>query len=276
MSMLSIVATIVLAATETGTVATTETSEPTKAAIAETPPLTFQLDLAAWLVRLKGEGSNGGPTIQFGDEDGANAGLGNLKGLFRGELTMGRDPWAARVMGTHGSWSGQASGSGTWGGQAINGAASSFDMSWLAMEAHWYPCTLQGDGRRDTIDPVDLRFGPHVGVTWLDVDQSLAGVSNGSSWWSAYGGAELTLDIDLQPFTDLVQRMSVDVGGSVGGTTSNGGLFYKVRGGLTLHFTPHIGATVGYRLMEYKNLKDGDWDISPSFPGLFLALNITF
>ncbi len=256
-------------------------SSPDEAVIPTDTPLRFDLDAGTWLVRLKGEGSNGGETLQFGEDSNDALDLGNLQGLFRGEMTIARDPWAVRVMGTHGSWSGTAAPTtpATWGGQALtpgNTYASSFDMSWFAMEGHWYPIAWQGDGRRDTLDPVDLRFGPHVGVAWIDVDQSLGAVSNGASWWSAYGGAELMLDVDLRPFTSLVHSMSVGAGGSIGGTPSQGGLFYKVRGGLTLHVTPNIGATVGYRLMEYKNLRDGDWDISPSFPGLFIALNVTF
>jgi len=244
-------------------------------------PLRFDLDVAAWLVRLKGDGSNGGATLQFGEDTSDSMGLGNLEGLFRGELTIGRDPWAVRLMGTSGSWNGTTNlGAGTtWGGQPILAGVdypASFDMSWLAMEAHWYPTAWLGDGRRDTRDPVDFRFGPHVGVSWIDIDQSLGSVRNGGVWWTAYGGAELMLDIDLQPYTPLLHSMSVGAGGSIGGAASDGGLFFKVRGGLTLRFTPNIGATVGYRLMEYRNLKDGDWDISPSFPGFFLSANVTF
>jgi len=241
----------------------------------------MDLDAGAWLVRAKGEGSNGGNTLQIGDDTNSSMDLGNLTALFRGELTLSKDPWAVRVMGTHGSWSGTANlaAGTTWGGQALLPGVdydSSLDMSWLAFEGHWYPIILHGDGRRDTTEPVELLFGPHVGVAWLDIDQSLAGVDNGASWWSVYGGAELSLDVDLRPFTSFAHGMSIGVGGSVGGTGSDGGLFYKVRGGLTLHITPNFGATVGYRLMEYKNLTDGDWDISPSFPGLFVGMNVSF
>ncbi|MCP4760107.1 MAG: hypothetical protein GY894_08900 [Planctomycetes bacterium] len=279
MMLRSITAVLIIGSSAT---AADETSEPSVdlAALGEAP-LRMDMDLGAWLVRVKGEGSNGGDTLQIGDDTDNSMDLGNLTALFRGELTISKDPWAVRVMGTHGSWNGTANlaAATTWGGRALLPGVdydSSLDMSWLAFEGHWYPITLQGDGRRDTTEPIELLFGPHLGITWLDIDQSLAGVDNGASWWTVYGGAELSLDVDLRPFTSLVHGMSVDVGGSVGGTGSNGGLFYKVRGGLTLHVTPNFGATVGYRLMEYKNLTDGDWDISPSFPGLFIGLNVSF
>jgi len=246
-------------------------------------PLRFDLDAAVWLVRLKGQGSNGGDTLQFGEDASDSLGLGNLEGLFRGELTVSKNPWAVRIMGTHGSWNGTTTlGPGmstTWGGQPLTAGvdyAASFDMSWFAMEGHWYPITWLGDGRRDTLDPVDLNFGPHIGVSWIDIQQSVGSVSNAGVWWTGYVGAELMLDVDLKPFTSLLHSMSIGVGGSVGGAVSDGGLFYKVRGGLTLHITQQMSATAGYRLMEFKNLKDGDWDISPSFPGFFIALNVTF
>jgi hypothetical protein len=259
-----------------------ESSEPAAdlKALGEAP-LRMDLDLGAWLVRAKGDGSNGGNTLDFGDDTDNSMGLGNLQALFRGELTLSQDPWAVRVMGTHGSWDGTANlaDGTTWGGQALLPGVdydASLDMSWLAVEGHWFPIALRGDGRRDTTEPIELIFGPHLGVSWLDIDQSLAGVTNGSSWWGVYGGAELSLDVDLRPFTSLLHGLSADVGGSVGGIGADGGLFYKVRGGLTLHITPNVGATVGYRLMEYHDLKDGDWDISPSFPGLFIGMNVRF
>ena len=244
-------------------------------------PLRMNLDVAAWLVRAKGTASNGGAELQIGDDTSTSLDLGDLRGLLRGELTLAKDPWAVRIMGTHGSWSGTANlaTTTTWGGQTLLSGvnyASSFDMSWMAFEGHWYPVILHGDGRRDTIEPIELLFGPHVGVTWLDLDQSLAGVDNSASWWTAYGGAELSLAVDLRPFTSMLHGLSVDVGGSVGSTINGGGLFYKVRGGLTLHMTPNVGATVGYRLMEYHGLEDGNWNIAPSFPGLFVGVNITF
>jgi opacity protein-like surface antigen len=70
--------------------------------------------------------------------------------------------------------------------------------------------------------------------------------------------------------------LTVGVGGSVGGTITDGGMFWKVSGGLGLNITPNFSVNLGYRLMEYKNLTNNTWDLSPSFPGLFAGLNISF
>ena len=276
-------AVVVIASMSSIVLAESESPDETQtnfAALGETP-LRMNLDVGAWLVRAKGTASNRGAELQMGDDTSSSLDLGNLRGLLRGELTLAKDPWAVRIMGTHGSWSGTANlaNTTTWGGQTLTSGVdydSSFDMSWMAVEGHWYPVILFGDGRRDTVEPVEFLFGPHVGVTWLDLDQSLAGVDNSASWWTAYAGADVLLDIDLRPFTSLLHGVSVDFGGSVGKTISGGGLFYKVRAGMTLHITPNVGATIGYRLMEYHGLEDGSWNIAPSFPGLFVGANVTF
>jgi hypothetical protein len=243
-------------------------------------PLRMDFHVGAWLVRAKGTGSNGGAELEIGDT-GSTMGLGNLEALLRGELTIGKGEWSVRAMGTHGSWSGdaQVDAATTWGGVPLvpgTTYASSLDMTWLAFEVHWDHLTLQGDGKRHTSDPIDLIFGPHIGVAWLDLDQSLAGISSSGNWWSLYGGGELSMVVDLQPFTDLVHSLSVDIGASIGHTMADGGMFWKINGGLGLHFTPNIGVNVGYRIVEYKHLTADSWDLSPSFPGLFIGLNVTF
>jgi opacity protein-like surface antigen len=248
-------------------------------ALAEAP-LRMNFYGGAWLVRAKGTGNNGGETLEIGDS-GSTMGLGNLEALFRGELTIGQDEWSVRAMGSHGSWSGngEVTTATTWGGVALNPGtdyASSLEMTWMAFEAHWDALTLKGDGHRHTTDPIDLVFGPHIGVAWLDLSQSLAGVSNSGNWWSLYGGAELSMIVDLKPFTSLLHSLTVGVGGSVGGTIADGGMFWKVSGGLGLNITPNFSVNLGYRLMEYKNLTNNTWDLSPSFPGLFAGLNISF
>ncbi|MDP6480009.1 MAG: hypothetical protein QGI75_08195 [Phycisphaerales bacterium] len=270
---------LVFPATAALSQSTDEQTETDAIALADAP-LRFDFHGGAWLVRAKGTGSNGGSELEIGDT-GSTMGLGNLEALFRGELTISKDVWGVRVMGTHGSWGGdaQVDAATTWGGVPLvpgTTYSSSLDMSWLAFEGHWDAITLKGDGKQHTNDPIDLVFGPHIGVAWLDLDHSLAGVDNSGNWWSVYGGGELSMVIDLKPFTNLLHSLTVDVGGSIGGTMANGGTFWKVGGGLGLNFTPNIGIDVGYRIMEYKNLTDGQWDLSPSFPGLFIGLHVTF
>ncbi|MBT5657367.1 MAG: hypothetical protein HOI89_06260 [Phycisphaerae bacterium] len=258
----------------------TESATSNEAVALADAPLRIDFHAGAWLVRAKGTGSNGGETLEIGDS-GSTMGLGNLDALFRGELTIGQGEWSVRAMGSHGSWSGngEVTSATTWGGVALNPGteyASSLDMTWMAFEAHWDAITLKGDGHRHTTDPIDLVFGPHLGVAWLDLSQSLAGVSNSGNWWTVYGGAELSMIVDLKPFTSWLHSFTVDVGGSLGGTMADGGAFWKVGGGLSLNITPNFGVNVGYRLMEYKNLTNNAWDLSPSFPGLFAGLNFSF
>ena len=250
-------------------------------------PLSIDLQVGAWLTRIDGTASNGGPGADFFNfRDGFRSlGLDELAATFRGELTVSSGEWGGRLMGAYGKWSGEANvqRNTQWGGQTLTANTpydSSLEMSWMGFELLWNPWVAEGDGDRNTLDPLEITLGPNVGVNWLNIDQSLdtngGTVENSASWWTVYGGAQLSARVDLRPYTSFLHSMEVGVGGSVGSTVSNGGVFWKVRGGLTLNFTPNIGAEVGYRLMEYKDLMDGNWELSPRFPGLFVALNISF
>ena len=255
-------------------------------------PLSIDLQVGAWLTRIDGTASNGGPGANFLNfRDGFRSlGLDELAATFRGELTVSSGEWGGRLMGAYGKWSGEANvqGATQWGGQTLTPNTpydSSLEMSWMGFELLWNPWVAEGDGDRNTLDPLEITLGPNVGVNWLHVDQSLdtngGTVENTGSWWTVYGGAQLAARVDLRPYTSFLHSMEVGVGGSVGSTVSNGGIFFKVRGGLALNFTPNIGAEVGYRLMEYKDLTQDvgggrQWDLSPRFPGLFVSLNISF
>ena len=62
---------------------------PTDFAALGEAPLRMNLDVAAWLVRAKGTASNGGAELEIGDDTSSSLDLGNLRGLLRGELTVG-------------------------------------------------------------------------------------------------------------------------------------------------------------------------------------------
>jgi hypothetical protein len=249
-------------------------------------PLTIDIKAGAWLSRIDGTASNGSNFINFGESTSRSLGIGNLEAAFRGEMTISSGEWGGRLMGAHGKWSGEATVdfATAWGppvagqprlqpGQQYD---SSLEMSWMGFELLWNPWSPEGDGDRNTLDPLEIIVGPNVGANWLDIKQTLDNVDTGSSWWTAYGGGQVSARVDLRPYTGILHSMEVDFGASVGSTISNGGYFWKIRGGLTLNFTPNIGAEAGYRIMEYKDLMDGNWEISPRFPGLFIALDVRF
>ncbi len=243
-------------------------------------PLTIDIKAGAWLSRIDGTASNGPNFMNFG-EGFRSLDIGNLEAAFRGEMTISSGEWGGRLMGAHGKWSGEATvpNATVWGTRTLLPGRqydSSLEMSWMGFELLWNPWSLEGDGDRNTLDPLEIIVGPNIGGNWLDIKQTLDSVDTGSSWWTAYGGGQVSARVDLRPYTDILHSMEVDFGASVGSTISNGGYFWKIRGGLTLNFTPNIGAEVGYRIMEYKDLKDGNWEISPRFPGLFIALDIRF
>jgi hypothetical protein len=88
-------------------------------------------------------------------------------------------------------------------------------------------------------------------------------------------GSRRTMQADLKRMVGWLHQLKVEVAGSAG-ATMNGGGAWSVRAGFTLQFTETIGATIGYRLMEFTDLEQGDWTVSPSFPGLYVGVNISF
>ena len=98
--------------------------------------------------------------------------------------------------------------------------------------------------------PLRLGLGPHVGISWLDIDQSLTAsgetVSNGSSWWSVWGGANLDFEFDMKRFVSWMDSIRVYAMGGLGGTPVDGGFMWHVGGGFQFFFTPNIAASIGY------------------------------
>ncbi len=56
----------------------------------------------------------------------------------------------------------------------------------------------------------------------------------------------------------------------------DGGSTWSIRATTTVMFTPTIGLSAGYRLVEFNELTRDDWTVSPRFPGFYLGLNIAF
>ena len=244
------------------------------------PPVQVDLQPGVWLTRVRGTTVSGGGSLKL-DED---LGLDPLTTGFRGELSVWHEPWTVKLLGAGFNASGSAeTGGGSWGGLPIDvGDHTSLDLQWLQFEAHYNALALLGDGKRHTSDRIDLSFGPHVAVSWLDMEQRLTSsalatsVSQTGSWWSVMGGAQLSMQADMGDFASWLHQLRVEVIGHAGTTVGDGGLAWEIRGGLTLMFTPNVGATVGYRLMEFNDLVQDNWTISPRFPGLFIALNVSF
>jgi hypothetical protein len=211
-------------------------------------------------------------------------GVDRLNAAFRGELSLYHGDWAVKLMGTSINAGGEVeSAGGTWGTLPLAvGDSTSFEMSWLQFEGQWTAWTLLGDGRRDTVDGLDLSFGPHLAISWIDIEEKLTSAALGTtatgrgSWWSVMGGGQVSMQADMRPFASWLHQLRVDVSGHVGTTVSQGGFAWAVQGGMTMMFTPNIGATVGYRLIEFNELEYDGWTVSPRFPGLFIGMNVTF
>jgi len=242
-------------------------------------PVMVDIKPGVWLMRVRGDSSFGGGTFKL-DE---TMGVDSLNAAFRGELTIQHTDWAVKLMGTTINAGGSVETTGgTWGGVGLTaGDETSFNMSWLQFEGHWTAWTLLGDGRRDTNEALDLSLGPHLAVSWIDIEEKLtpaigASATASGGWWSVMGGAQVSMQADMRKFSSWLYQLRVDVSGHVGTTIDKGGFAWAVQGGLTMMFTPNIGATVGYRLMEFNDLESDGWTVSPRFPGLFLGANVSF
>jgi hypothetical protein len=264
---------------DVATLAAALLAEPPVNVLDDTPPILVDVQPGVWLTRVRGFTAAGGSTFSL---DNA-MGLDEHNTAFRGALTVTREPWAVKLMSTSfGATGSAASTGGTWAGQAVTaGDSTSFDARWLQLEAQWDHKAPRGDGSRRTNDPLDLLFGPHLAVSYLDLEQRLTSastlntVSRDGAWWTVMVGGQLTMQADLKRMVGWLHQLKVEVAGSAG-ATMNGGGAWSVRAGFTLQFTETIGATIGYRLMEFTDLEQGDWTVSPSFPGLYVGVNISF
>ncbi|MCH2139021.1 MAG: hypothetical protein MK074_08235 [Phycisphaerales bacterium] len=241
-------------------------------------PIQVDVQPGLWLTRIRGETTCGGAMFLLDEQMGVD----DRMAAFRGGLTVSREPWTAKLMATSFAASGTARATGgTWAGQVVTaGDATAFETTWMQFELQWDKWPRRGDGSRRTNDPLDLIFGPHIGVSYLDLEQQLtngggATVRRSGEWWSATLGGHLALQADLRDMLPMIQQMRVEVAGGAG-MSMGGGMVWSIRGGLTLMVSPNVGATLGYRLMQFNELEKDDWTVSPRFPGLFMGLNITF
>jgi hypothetical protein len=243
-------------------------------------PVQVDVQPGLWLTRVRGTTISGGGSLKL-DE---NLGLDPLTAGFRGELSVRFEPWTVKLLGAGFNATGSAETTGdTWGGlPVVAGDRTALNLQWLQFEGHYNALALLGDGKRHTNERLDLSVGPHVAVSWLDMEQRLTSTALGTSvtqtgsWWSVMGGVQLSMQADMAEFASWLHQLRVEVICHAGTTVGDGALAWEVRGGLTLMFTPNVGATVGYRLMEFNDLAQDNWTISPRFPGLFIAVNVSF
>lgn len=265
---------------DVATLAAALMADPPVNVLDDTPPILVDVQPGVWLTRVRGLTASGGGTFELDQE----LGLDKHNTAFRGSLAVTREPWAVKLMSTSFSTVGSVETTGgTWGGQAVTaGDPTAFDATWLQFEAQWDHKSPKGDGSRRTNDPLDLLFGPHVAVSYLDLEQRLTSastlntVSRDGAWWTVMVGGQLTMQADLKRMVGWLHQLKVEVAGAAGATINGGGAAWSVRAGLTLQFTETVGATIGYRLMEFNELEQGDWTVSPRFPGLFVGVNVSF
>ena len=156
---------------------------------------------------------------------------------------------------------------------------STFDMSFMSGELQWELWTPLGGQKLTEEEPLRLGMGPHVGISWIDIDQTLTSgldtVSNGSAWWSIWGGANLEFEFDMKRFVSWIDSIRVQAMGGIGATPVDGGLMWHAGGGAQIFFTPNISASIQYRYEKY-TLEDDDWNLTPNFQGLFLGATFRF
>ncbi|MAT80042.1 MAG: hypothetical protein CMJ29_00160 [Phycisphaerae bacterium] len=249
----------------------------------ETPELTFEFTPGVWLMRLRGDASNGpgnAPDLRLDTQ----LGLTDLVPAFRGEAIIARGDWSVRIAGSTFNTSGSTTAEevSRWGSVLLTPGldfTSSFDMSYVAAEVRWRAWNPLGKETLTKEHPVRLGVGPNAGVSWLDIDQSLSTfnqtVSNGHAWWTVWGGVNMDFEFDMSRFVSWMDSIRVHALVGVGGTPADGGLMWQAGGGAQFFFTPNIAASIGYRYEKY-TLEDGDWKVNPNFQGLFIGGTIRF
>ncbi|MCH2137137.1 MAG: hypothetical protein MK101_11255 [Phycisphaerales bacterium] len=256
----------------------TQTPDEAAAIDEAASPTIVDVNPGVWLTRVRGNTTFGGAALKLDEVMGVD----DLNAAFRGEMTIRNDDWAVKIKGVTLSTSGRAEVSGgSWGGRTITaGDATSFDMTWLQLEGHWRAWTPMGDGRFETNEAMDLSFGPHIAASYIDLEESLTSggvpVRASGAWWSVLAGLQMNMAADLRQLVPWLHQLRVGISGQAGTTVGQGSFAWSVEGGLTLMVTPNVGAIVGYRLMEFNELKSGDWEVSPRFPGLFIGANVSF
>ena len=262
---------------------TTDTSTQGSVLPESTPELTFEVTPGVWLLRIRGDASNGpdnAPDLRLDTQ----LGLTDLIPAFRGEAIVARGEWSVRLAGSTFNTSGSTTAEeySRWGSVLLVPGLdfrSTFDMSYVAAEVRWRAWNPLGEETLTKENPLRLGIGPNVGVSWLDIDQSLStftqNVSNGHSWWSAWGGANLDFEFDMSRFISWMDSIRVHALVGVGGTPADGGIMWQAGGGVQFFFTHNIAASIGYRYEKY-TLEDGDWKINPNFQGLFIGATVRF
>ena len=244
--------------------------------------LTFEITPGAWLLRIRGDASNGAnaPDLNLDTQ----LGFSDLVTAFRGEAVIERGEWSVRLSGSAFNTSGSSTAEefSQWGSIQLTPGldfTSTFDMAFVSAEAGWRAWNPIGEATLSKEHPLRLGLGPHVGISWLDIDQSLTAsgetVSNGSAWWTVWGGANLDFEFDMKRFISWMDSIRVYAMGGLGGTPVDGGFMWHAGGGVQFFFTPNIAASVGYRYEKY-TLNDGDWNVNPNFQGLFLGATVRF
>ena len=245
--------------------------------------LTFDFTPGVWLLRVRGNASNG-PGNQPDLRLDTQLGLTDLITAFRGEAVISKGEWAVRLAGSTFDSSGSTTAEAVmqWGNILLSPGddfTSTFDMSFMSGELQWELWTPLGGQKLTEEEPLRLGMGPHVGISWIDIDQTLTSgldtVSNGSAWWSIWGGANLEFEFDMKRFVSWIDSIRVQAMGGIGATPVDGGLMWHAGGGAQIFFTPNISASIQYRYEKY-TLEDDDWNLTPNFQGLFLGATFRF
>lgn len=252
---------------------------------------------AAWLARVRGNTTFGGPNFTVDDE----LALNGMEASISGELSF---VWGgfykAMLTGWNFSTSAATSATqaGAFGGAAIAlgdqlsnsfsaaGAGGEFDITL------WRPYADQKSPWGDRIvnasdsalaggSKADLRLKAIGAVRWYSASLTVDDLTSATSGsWSLNAvmpgiGGGVELDIDLSNTVSWIDSISFEAAGGTGSNFVNEQYYTFIRAGLAVHFTPNVEGTFGYRLEDFK-LANSSAVFDGGVQGLFIGANFKF
>lgn len=270
---------------------TTDVNPPAAALPTFYRPLEVTLTPGVWVPRLGGD-----VTFDATSADDPEVDLDDVLGLDESDAVVNvelairqHDRWQLDFSGMDFS----ADQSATFEGNAAVGDLelnpgdafrTSFELTSIAAELSYWA----GQPRRMGLKPgrtresrTDLRFAPFVGVRYIDVDHTVEVVGEGredggGEWAALYLGGRLQLRHNMRDASGLIKTLELNGGIGLGPALGgDGGFMVQLRADLTAYFSPNIGVTFGYRLLELDVEHEG-YELTGGLQGLFLGAVLRF
>ncbi|MBM4112970.1 MAG: hypothetical protein FJ253_06295 [Phycisphaerae bacterium] len=257
----------------------------------------FHLDLTAglWLPRVTGWVMTDDSSIKYDLPD--DLGLSSLEPSFAGDIELRWRAWHLRVGGSQFSTSG---GNASTYGNSLGGVvvapgdptASRLTMwnvgadfgvdLWRPLADQPFPLgetttwALEHNTRPGGGYIADLRLNAFVGARVIGTNLDFTDLRTAQSasidetWTAVYVGGRVDVDIWLRDLFPLLERMSVEAGGSFGALYPGSGDMFTVQAGVTLYPCDNFGVQIGYRLLKIEG-DGGGQQLHANFAGLFVG-----